>query len=106
MLEHLSTVTDDDRVVSLHTRRRFRPAGDRQDLTPPPADLEQYKQSSDPDDFRHRTAVNALAFVFVAGLVIAGVWLADTITAMRKTQDCVLIGKRGCAPVEVPTGAR
>lgn len=50
--------------------------------------------------------VNAAAFLFVAALVFAGVWLADTITTLRKTQDCVLSGKRGCAPVEAPAGTR
>jgi hypothetical protein len=50
--------------------------------------------------------VNAIAFLFVAGLVIAGVWLADTITTMRKTQDCVLSGKRGCGPVDTPSPGR
>jgi len=50
--------------------------------------------------------VNAAAFVFVLALVAAGVWLADTITTMRKTQDCLLAGKRGCAPVEAPVTDR
>jgi hypothetical protein len=50
--------------------------------------------------------VNVVAFLFVGGLVLAGFWLADTITTMRKTQDCILMGKRGCAPVEAPAPAR
>jgi hypothetical protein len=105
MPDHLSSVTEDDRVISLRTRRRFQPAGSRHE-TLPPADLDKYEQSSEPDDFRHRMAVNTIAFVFVVGLVIAGFWLADTITTMRRTQDCVLVGKRGCAPMEVPASGR
>ena len=36
-------------------------------------------------------------FVFVIGLIGAGIWLADTMAAMRKNQDCALTGRRGCA---------
>jgi hypothetical protein len=98
--------TTDDRVVSLRTRRRFQPAASQPQASPPSGDLDQFSQSDEPDDFRHRMKVNAVAFLFVAALVIAGVWLADTITTMRKTQDCVLSGKRGCGPVETPTPGR
>jgi hypothetical protein len=45
--------------------------------------------------------VNALAFLFVAVLVCAGIWLADTMARMRKDQDCFLSGRRDCAPIEV-----
>ena len=45
--------------------------------------------------------VNVVAFVFVIGLIAAGLWLAETMAAMRKNQDCVLSGRRGCTPVEV-----
>jgi hypothetical protein len=38
--------------------------------------------------------------------VVAGVWLANAIVDMRKNQDCVLTGRRGCTPVEVPPAAR
>ena len=44
--------------------------------------------------------VNALAFIFVAVLIGAGLWLADTMASMRKNQDCVLSGRPGCTPVE------
>ena len=50
--------------------------------------------------------MNMLAFGFVALLVIAGVWLANSLAAMRKDQDCVLSGKRGCTPVETPVKTR
>jgi hypothetical protein len=45
--------------------------------------------------------VNIAAFLFVIGLIGAGIWLADTMARMRKDQDCVLSGRRGCTPVEV-----
>lgn len=52
-------------------------------------------------DYRHRMIVNVAAFVFVMALIGAGLWLADTMASMRKNQDCVLSGRRGCTPVEV-----
>jgi hypothetical protein len=69
----------------------------------PPAigDLAKYERSESTDDYRHRMVVNVVAFVFVIGLIAAGLWLADTMAAMRKNQDCVLSGRRGCTPVEV-----
>ncbi len=69
---------------------------------PPPADdLAKYAHGPDSDDYRHRMIVNAAAFVFVIALIGAGLWLADTMAQMRKNQDCVLSGRRGCTPVEV-----
>ncbi len=64
-------------------------------------DLTKYARGENPDDYRHRMIVNVVAFVFVIGLIAAGLWLADTMAAMRKNQDCVLSGRRGCTPVEV-----
>ncbi len=111
MPDRPSSTADDRVVISLRTRRRYQPvesapktssrANERaQD------ELAQYARDGEPDDFRHRMIVNAAAFVFVLALVAAGVWLADTITTMRKTQDCLLAGKRGCAPVEAPVTDR
>jgi hypothetical protein len=72
---------------------------------PPPSapveDLAKYERDESSDDYRHRMIVNVTVFVFVAGLIGAGIWLADTMAAMRKNQDCVLSGRRGCTPVEV-----
>ena len=50
--------------------------------------------------------MNALAFLICSLLVAAGVWLAVTIAQMRKDQDCVLSGRRGCTPVDVPVRSR
>jgi len=54
------------------------------------------------DDFRHRMLANGAAFVFTALLVGAGIWLAVTIADLRKTQDCVLAGRRDCARIAAP----
>ena len=49
---------------------------------------------------------NSLAFVFLVLLIIGGIWIADTMAAIRKNQDCVLSGRRGCTPVEAPPPQR
>ena len=94
---HLIPTTDHGSSVSAAGSRPSAPA------PPPPAveDLTKYERSESPDDYRHRMIVNVVAFVFVIGLIVAGLWLADTMAAMRKNQDCVLSGRRGCTPVEV-----
>jgi hypothetical protein len=67
----------------------------------PTEDLGKYQRGDDGDDYRHRMIMNVAAFVFVAALIGVGLWLADTMAQMRKNQDCVLSGRRGCTPVEV-----
>lgn len=69
-------------------------------------DLSKYSQDEVPDDFRHRMAVNIAAFVVLAGLCGVGYWLADSMAAMRKNQDCVLSGRRNCAQVDIPAKER
>lgn len=69
-------------------------------------DLAKFARDDTPDDYRHRMIVNVAAFGFVVLLVAGGLWLADTMASMRKTQDCVLSGRRNCAPIEGPTGSR
>jgi hypothetical protein len=68
----------------------------------PAGDLERYQQPTEPDDFRHRMIANAAAFAFTALLIGAGIWLAVTIADLRKTQDCVLMGRRDCARIATP----
>lgn len=88
----------DGRVVNIRTGRPV--------PTPPPSepvdDLAKYQRSEAPDDYRHRMTVNIVAFLFIAGLIAAGIWLADTMAQMRKNQDCVLSGRRGCTEVDYP----
>jgi hypothetical protein len=104
MPDHPSSTTD-ERVVHFRTRRRYRPEAGNAARPTSSAEMDRYARSGEPDDFRHRMIVNGVAFLFVVALVAAGVWLADTITTMRKNQDCVLSGKR-CGPVEISTPAR
>ena len=80
---------------------RSRTAATRPPATPPVEDLAKYERGEDPDDYRHRMLVNVAAFLAIVALIGIGVWLADTMATMRKNQDCVLSGRRGCSPVEV-----
>jgi hypothetical protein len=67
------------------------------------SDLSRYEQApEEPDDFRHRMLANTAAFAFTIVLVGVGIWLAVSITDMRRTQDCVLTGRRDCARIDTP----
>lgn len=96
--ENAPEAADDGRVVP------FRKGAPRPTPRPPSPvdDLTKYaKPAPEADDYRHRMIVNAAAAVFVAALIGAAIWLADTMAEMRRNQDCVLSGRRGCTPVEV-----
>ena len=70
-------------------------------------DLEKFERAPDePDDFRHRMAMNALGLAVTVGLVVTGIWIADVMAQMRKDQDCVLTGRSGCTHIEVPVQQR
>jgi hypothetical protein len=63
-------------------------------------DLSRYELPREaPDDFRHRMLANIAAFAFTVALTAVGIWLAMSIADMRKTQDCVLMGRRDCARI-------
>ena len=69
------------------------------ELSPP--DLSKFEQNSEPDDYRHRMLMNAAGLAAVGLLIAIGLWLATSIAELRKNQDCVLSGRRNCAPIEV-----
>jgi len=102
MISDESSSSDGERRVVRF--RRGATGGPRPGTGPAPVDdLAKYERAAEPDDYRHRMMVNAVAFVFVIALIGAGLWLADTMAQMRRNQDCVLTGRRGCTPVDVPT---
>jgi hypothetical protein len=75
----------------------------KQDVDREPNDLARYEQPRDePDDFRHRMLANIAAFAFTVALTAVGIWLAMSIADLRKTQDCVLMGRRDCARISTP----
>jgi hypothetical protein len=95
-----SSPDSERRVLSF----RRGPSGTRRPIAPPPPpvdDLAKYASGGESDDYRHRMIVNVVAFAFVIALIGAGLWLADTMAQLRRSQDCVMSGRRNCAPVEV-----
>ena len=103
-MTHPSPSEPEGRIV------QFRPRGSllRKAPQPPPVpDLEKYERTPEElDDFRHRIIMNGLGLAATAVLIAGGLWIADVMAHMRKDQDCVLSGRAGCTPVEVPLRPR
>jgi hypothetical protein len=103
------TSDDEHRVLEFRPRTPARPAGLRkepgwqvqqQDTQPEPNDLSRYERDREkPDDFRHRMLANIAAFAFTVALTAIGIWLAMSIADLRRTQDCVLMGRRDCVRI-------
>ena len=75
----------------------------RQDTSSEPLDLSRYEQPrEEPDDFRHRMLGNIAGFAFTIALMAIGIWLVMSIADLRKTQDCVLMGRRDCVRISTP----
>lgn len=101
-------VTDSEHVVlKFRPRTSAQPPGGREEPGPVSgqhmaADLSRYERPRDePDDFRHRMLANVAALAFTVALTAIGIWLAVSIADLRKTQDCVLMGRRDCARISV-----
>ena len=72
-------------------------------LKPESLDLSRYERpQEEPDDFRHRMLANIAAFAFTVALTAIGIWLAMSIADLRRTQDCVLMGRRDCVRISAP----
>jgi hypothetical protein len=91
---------DEHRVLRFRPRTSADPPG-RQPQQDREADgLSRYERArQEPDDFRHRMLANLAAFAFTIALTAIGIWLAMSIAELRKTQDCVLMGRRDCAQI-------
>jgi hypothetical protein len=76
----------------------------RQEAAPPEfLDLSRYeKPREEPDDFRQRMLANIAGFAFTIALMAIGIWLVMSITDLRRTQDCVLMGRRDCVQISTP----
>jgi hypothetical protein len=71
---------------------------------PEPYDLSRHhRPREEPDDFRHRMLANIAAFAFTVALTAIGIWLAMSIADLRRTQDCVLMGRRDCVRIATPS---
>jgi hypothetical protein len=75
----------------------------RQDLLGAANDLSRYERDrGEPDDFRHRMLANLAALAFTIALTAVAIWLAVNIAGLRKTQDCVLMGRHDCVRISTP----
>jgi hypothetical protein len=105
-------ITNDEHVVlKFRPRTSAQPPGRLQDPDqgkgqPTTNDLSRYERPRDePDDFRQRMLANVAALAFTVALTAIGIWLAVSIADLRKTQDCVLMGRRDCARISaMPQG--
>lgn len=99
---------DEHRVLQFRPRNSPSPAAHRGTVqplrvTPEPLDLSRYEQPrAEPDDFRHRMLANIAALAFTIALTAIGIWLAVSIADLRRTQDCVLMGRRDCVKITTP----
>jgi hypothetical protein len=88
-------------------RQRGSMLAPRVPVPPPVPDLEKFERAPDePDDFRHRMAMNMIGLAVTVALVVTGLWIAEVMAQMRKDQDCVLIGRSGCTHVDAPLQRR
>lgn len=100
---------DDHRVVSFRRNPGREPAAEgRLREASPVGGLEKFERGgeSEGDEYRRRMMANGAAAAITVALILAGLWIADALSTMRKNQDCVLSGRRGCTPVEVPLQPR
>jgi hypothetical protein len=100
-------MTDDEhRVLKFRPRTLAQPPGrqgQQNDVRQEPNDRPRYERTrEEPDDFRRRMLANMAAFAFTVALTAIGIWLAMSIADLRKTQDCVLMGRRDCAHISSP----
>ena len=85
---------------------QFRPRGAlfaRKPLRPPLVpDLSKFEQpKDDADDFRHRMLMNGLGFAVTVLLIVGGIWIAEVMAHIQRDQDCVLSGRKNCAPIPI-----
>ena len=103
---------EEHRVLQFRPRNPAQPAfrlGDaaqqvsREPQKPERLDLSRYERvREEPDDFRQRMLANIAGFAFTVALTAIGIWLALSIADLRRTQDCVLMGRRDCVRISTP----
>ena len=98
------TSDDEHRVLKFRPRTLAHPPGQPDNQArQQPADLSRFERApEEPDEFRHRMLANVAALAFTIALTAIGIWLAVSIADLRKTQDCVLMGRRDCAQISTP----
>ena len=65
-------------------------------------DLSRYElDHEDANEYRQRMLANVAAFAFTMALLAIGIWLTVSIAHLRRTQDCVLMGRHDCVQITV-----
>jgi len=100
---------EEHRVLQFRPRTAAPASGQRRNPSDPVRaleaanDLSRYeRRREEPDDFRHRMLANVAACAFTVALLAIGIWLAMSIADLRRTQDCVLMGRRDCVRISTP----
>jgi hypothetical protein len=62
-------------------------------------------QDDDEEDHSSRAAA-VIGLLVIALLVAIGLYVANSLRATSRLQDCVMSGRTNCAPVETPSGNR
>jgi len=115
MTANRPNANDDDHRVVPFRPRSDRPGGRRrwpqwppqsQQPNSPVKGLAKYEGGEREDDYRHRMMVNLAGLVVTVLLALAGIWLTIQIADLRKTQDCMLSGRRNCAPIDLKSSDR
>lgn len=96
------------RVLPFRRRGRVPPPLAAQHADADPAgDFAAFEEDRDePIDYHRRMLMNIVAVLVVTLLVTAGVWIADTIAALQRDQDCILQGRSNCLPITLPAPKR
>ena len=93
-----------DPALTPGRRKDLSAQAQQKDARQEPNDLARYERPrEEPDDFRHRILANIAAFAFTIALTAVGIWLAMSIADLRRTQDCVLMGRRDCVRISTPS---
>jgi putative hemolysin len=94
---------EEHRVLQFRPRTLVPGPGQHRKSNEAANDLSRYERDrEEPDDFRQRMLANVAAFAFTVALLAIGVWLAISIAELRRTQDCVLMGRRDCVRISTP----
>lgn len=102
--EQSKYVDADHRVIKFRPRTLAdpppQPASGATEVPPGiPDELPKFERGHEPDDYRHRMRTNIAAGLFTVVLIGFGIWLATSIADLRRTQDCLLLGRSDCAVI-------
>jgi hypothetical protein len=68
------------------------------DESPKPESPTKPASGHDPDE--HASPFNPFALVMILVLVVGGWFLIQWLTSSSKLQDCIMSGRKNCAPID------